>query len=68
MTKIYDAIIIGAGHNGLTAALYLARSGWKTLVLERNERIGGAPRLTCPIEQAGGFTKVGHEPLDGVVF
>lgn len=44
MTKIYDAIIIGAGHNGLTAALYLARGGWKTLVLERNERIGGAIR------------------------
>jgi len=44
MTKIYDAIIIGAGHNGLTAALYLARGGWKTLVLERNECIGGAIR------------------------
>lgn len=38
----YDAIIIGAGHNGLVTALYLARAGWKTLVLEKNERIGGA--------------------------
>ena len=39
---VYDAIIIGAGHNGLTTALYLAQAGWKTLVLERNEEIGGA--------------------------
>lgn len=38
----YDAVIIGAGHNGLVAALYLARAGWKTLVLERNPQIGGA--------------------------
>ncbi|MCU0570099.1 MAG: NAD(P)/FAD-dependent oxidoreductase [Oculatellaceae cyanobacterium Prado106] len=38
----YDAIIIGAGHNGLVSALYLARAGWKVLVLERNQAIGGA--------------------------
>jgi phytoene dehydrogenase-like protein len=38
----YDAIVVGAGHNGLVCALYLARAGWKTLVLERNEEIGGA--------------------------
>jgi len=36
----YDAVIVGAGHNGLVCALYLARAGWKTLVLERNEGIG----------------------------
>jgi phytoene dehydrogenase-like protein len=37
----YDAVIIGAGHNGLTAAAYLARAGYSTLVLERREIVGG---------------------------
>src|SRR5579864_9755124 len=37
----YDAIIIGAGHNGLVTAAYLARAGRKVLVLERREIVGG---------------------------
>jgi phytoene dehydrogenase-like protein len=37
-----DAIIVGAGHNGLVAACYLARAGLKVLVLERQPYIGGA--------------------------
>jgi phytoene dehydrogenase-like protein len=37
----YDAIILGAGHNGLVTAAYLARAGRKVLVLERREIIGG---------------------------
>ena len=37
----YDAIIIGAGHNGLTAAAYLGGAGLSTLVLERREIVGG---------------------------
>jgi len=42
MTTLYDAIIIGAGHNGLVTAAYLARAGRSVLVLERRETIGGA--------------------------
>ena len=38
----YDAVIIGGGHNGLTAAAYLARAGRKVLVLERRHVVGGA--------------------------
>ncbi|MFZ2508335.1 MAG: NAD(P)/FAD-dependent oxidoreductase [Steroidobacteraceae bacterium] len=38
----YDAIVVGAGHNGLTNAAYLARSGLKVLVIESNPWIGGA--------------------------
>src|SRR5687767_10614967 len=38
----YDAIIIGAGHNGLVCGSYLAKAGLKVLVLERRHVIGGA--------------------------
>ena len=40
--KKYDAIVIGAGHNGLTNAAFLAKAGLKVLLLERNSYIGGA--------------------------
>ena len=39
--KTYDTIIIGAGHNGLVAAAYLAKAGKHVLVLERRELPGG---------------------------
>jgi phytoene dehydrogenase-like protein len=42
MKDKYDAIIVGGGHNGLTAAGYLGRAGLKTLVLERRSMVGGA--------------------------
>ena len=51
-TNHFDAIVIGAGHNGLTAAAYLGRAGVKTLVLERREIVGGC----CVTEEiAPGF-------------
>ncbi len=53
MTNHYDTIIIGAGHNGLVAAAYLARQGKKVLVLERR----GLPGGTLVTESFGeGFT------------
>jgi hypothetical protein len=48
----YDAIVVGAGHNGLTNAAYLARAGLKTLVLEANPWIGGAA-VSRELHQAG---------------
>ena len=42
MTKKYDAVIVGGGHNGLVCAFYLARAGLKVRVLERRGVIGGA--------------------------
>lgn len=46
-SRQWDAILVGAGHNGLTCAAYLARAGKHVLVLESRERIGGA----CTIEE-----------------
>ncbi len=43
----WDVIVVGAGHNGLTCAAYLARSGRRVLVLESRQRIGGA----CTLEE-----------------
>ncbi len=40
--KRHDVIVVGAGHNGLVAACYMARAGLDVLVLERNDYIGGA--------------------------
>ncbi len=42
MSRRYDAIIVGAGHNGLVTACYLAKAGRKVLVLERRHLVGGA--------------------------
>jgi phytoene dehydrogenase-like protein len=44
----WDAVIVGGGHNGLTAAAYLAKAGQSVLVLERRERLGGACTLERP--------------------
>lgn len=40
----YDAVVVGGGHNGLTAAAYLAQAGWDVLLLEAAGHLGGATR------------------------
>jgi phytoene dehydrogenase-like protein len=44
----WDAVVVGAGHNGLTAAAYLAGTGHRVLVLEARDRVGGACTLQQP--------------------
>src|SRR4026208_2408770 len=60
----YDAVIVGAGHNGLVTAGYLAKAGLRTLVLERREHAGGllateeiAPGVRAPVaaDRVGGL-------------
>jgi phytoene dehydrogenase-like protein len=52
MKRNYDAVVIGAGHNGLCAAAVLARAGRSVLVLERQPRVGGS---TSTLEFHPGF-------------
>jgi hypothetical protein len=50
----YDVVIVGAGHNGLVTACYLAKGGLKTLLLERRDVVGGGAELdhaTGPFSQ-----------------
>src|SRR6202050_2386800 len=48
MSSEFDAIVVGGGHNGLVAAAYLARSGARTVVLERRSNTGGAATTEAP--------------------
>lgn len=59
MSNLYDVIIIGAGPSGMSAALYLSRSKYKFLIIEK-EMIGGKLNITTKIENYPG---VG--PIDG---
>jgi phytoene dehydrogenase-like protein len=57
----YDALVVGSGPNGLTAAITMARSGWRVLVLEASQRAGGAvtsEELTLPGFQHDTFSAV----------
>ena len=48
MANVYDAIIIGGGHNGLTSGAYFARSGARTVILEARGKTGGAADTSAP--------------------
>ena len=41
MSKKYDVVIAGGGHNGLVLGCYLAKAGLKVCIVERNEKVGG---------------------------
>ena len=72
MSTRYDAIVVGAGHNGLTCACYLAKAGLKVLVLERYQDIGGmtlTEELTLPgfksDVHASGYQLANLSPVPG---
>ncbi len=49
----WDVVVVGGGHNGLTAAAYLAKAGRSVLVLERREQLGGACTIERPFPDEG---------------
>jgi phytoene dehydrogenase-like protein len=53
MTETFDAIVVGAGHNGMVAAHYLAEAGLRVLVLERRQQAGG---ITGPVDSLPGLS------------
>ena len=53
MTDRYDVVVVGSGHNGLIAAAFLAKTGRKVLVLERNALFRSRPTASCWLTAAG---------------
>src|SRR3982750_4664412 len=64
MSGSYDAIVVGAGHNGLAAAAYLARSGMRVLVLERRERVGGGAGSAAAFRGRAGVPRPGRARVE----
>ena len=54
MANLYDAIVVGGGHNGLVAASYLAKAGKKVLLLEGAAELGGATAAEATLLAVGG--------------
>ena len=72
MSMGYDAVVVGAGHNGLTCACYLAKAELKVLVLERYHDVGGmtlTEELTLPgfrsDVHASGYQLANLSPVPG---
>src|SRR5262245_52270842 len=65
MPEGYDVVVVGAGHNGLTCACYLAKAGQKVLVLETREVVGGG----CATKEvaAPGFRHNFHSNFHGII-
>src|ERR1700730_14199970 len=59
----WDVVIVGAGHNGLACAAYLARAGKRVLVLESRSRVGGA----CTVEEPFSSVTMPHWPYRAVL-
>lgn len=55
-SDLYDAVIVGGGHHGLTCATYLARAGKRVVVLEREPWLGGMTYSRETVAEAPGFT------------
>jgi phytoene dehydrogenase-like protein len=64
-TEEYDVVIIGGGHNGLTCAGYLAKSGLKVIVLERRHLIGGGAMTEEGFCGVPGFKHNTHSQMHG---
>jgi phytoene dehydrogenase-like protein len=55
MTRDFDVVVCGAGHNGLVAAVLLARAGQRVLVVEEKDQVGGACKTERPFAKAPGL-------------
>ena len=62
MDKMYDAVIVGGGPAGLSAAIYLARAKCKVLVIEK-EKIGGQITITADVVNYPGTGKISGTEL-----